>query len=137
MVSPCETTEVGRDGHGTATASVHGRIDIVRRLVALGLPFSSHLACNMSLSEAKLVRALVLPLPAGCRRNSSTMAMLWPWRVCAVLVQGADVSELQQLGQASSWPMYMHAYVWVCITAKGKAFGSPRLEGHISDHGVT
>ena len=105
--------------------------------MALGLLFSSHIARDVSLGEAKLIGALILPLPARCGWNSFAMAVLWPWRVRAMLVQGTGVSKFYHLSQASSWPMYVRLYVWVCVMAKGKAFGSPRLEDHIGGHGAT
>ena len=86
LVSPREATGVGWVGHGTAVARVCSRIGITRRLVALGLLFSSHLAFDVSLDEAKLVGVLVLPLSAGCGWNSSAMVVFCPWRVRAVLV---------------------------------------------------
>ena len=59
LVSPREVARVSQDGHVTAAARVRGRISVVRRLAALGLLFSSHLARDVSLGEAKLVRVWV------------------------------------------------------------------------------
>ena len=63
---------------------------------------------------------------------------MWPrpWRPCGMRQGHTSVPKHPRLSKASSWPMYVCAHVWVCVTAKGEAFGSSRLEDHVGGHGA-
>ena len=67
--------------------------------------------------------------------NDLAVAVLWPWQACSGACARHRCFQALEAWQVRGLLRYVWVRVLRYMVAKGAAFGPPRLEDHVGDHG--